>query len=59
VALRQRRPGASRGLLGELRRPSPLSFPRLVDRTREQASSAKLADRVRRMTAGYERAARR
>jgi len=51
--------GASRVLLVEPRRPSPLSFPILVDRTREQVSSEKLADRVRRMTAGYERAARR
>lgn len=40
-------------------RPSPLSFPILVDRTREQVSSEKLADRVRRLTASLDRAARR
>jgi ATP-dependent Lhr-like helicase len=51
--------GASRVLLVEPRRPSPLSFPILVDRTREQVSSEKLADRVRRMTASHERTARR
>ena len=51
--------GTSRVLLMEPRRPSPLSFPILVDRTREQVSSEKLADRVRRMTASHERTARR
>ena len=49
---------AGRVLLVEPSRPSPLSFPILVDRTREQVSSEKLADRVRRMTASHERAAR-
>ncbi len=39
----------------ELDRPSPLAFPILVDRTREQVSSEKLADRIRRMTAALER----
>jgi ATP-dependent Lhr-like helicase len=39
----------------ELDRASPLSFPILVDRTREKVSSEKLADRVRRMTAALER----
>ncbi len=39
----------SRILLRDLRRPSPLSFPLLVDRTRNRVSSEKLADRVRRM----------
>ena len=33
------------------------AFPLLVDRTREQVSSEKLADRVRRMRAPLERAA--
>jgi ATP-dependent Lhr-like helicase len=51
--------GTSRILLVEPRRPSPLSFPILVDRAREQVSSEKLADRVRRMTASHERTARR
>ncbi len=35
-------------------RPSPLSFPILVDRTRTRISSEKLADRVRRMVAQIE-----
>jgi len=34
-----------------IQRPSPLSFPILVDRTRHRLSSEKLADRIRRMTA--------
>jgi ATP-dependent Lhr-like helicase len=51
--------GRSRVLLVEPRRPSPLSFPILVDRTREQVSSEKLVDRVRRMTASHERSAGR
>jgi ATP-dependent Lhr-like helicase len=33
-----------------LKRPSPLSFPILVDRTRHRLSSEKLADRIRRMS---------
>ena len=40
-------------------RPSPLSFPLLVDRMRQHLSSEKLADRVRRMTLSLERAADR
>ena len=36
-------------------RPTPLAFPLLVDRTRAKLSSEKLVDRVRRMTAQYER----
>ena len=39
----------------DLDRPSPLGFPIVVDRTREQVSSEKLADRVRRMTVALER----
>ena len=35
----------------DIDRPSPLSFPILVDRTRHRVSSEKLADRIRRMTA--------
>jgi len=37
--------------LKDIERPSPLSFPILVDRTRHRVSSEKLADRIRRMTA--------
>jgi ATP-dependent Lhr-like helicase len=37
-------------------RPSPLSFPILVDRTRHRVSSEKLADRIRRMSAAAEKA---
>jgi ATP-dependent Lhr-like helicase len=40
-------------------RPTPFAFALLVDRAREQVSSEKLADRVRRMAAPLERAARR
>lgn len=35
----------------DIERPSPLSFPILIDRTRHRISSEKLADRIRRMTA--------
>ena len=35
----------------------PLAFPLIVDRAREQLTSEKLSDRVRRMTAPLERAA--
>jgi ATP-dependent helicase Lhr and Lhr-like helicase len=38
-------------------RPTPLAFPLLVDRAREQVSSEKFVDRVRRMVAPLERAA--
>ena len=38
-------------------RPTPLAFPLLVDRAREQVSSEKLADRIRRMVAPLEKAA--
>ncbi len=53
------RMAAGRVTIAELERPSPLSFPILVDRTREQVTTEKLEDRVRRMTAAYERAAAR
>jgi len=36
-------------------RPTPLSFPLLVDRTRARLSTEKLSDRVKRMTAMAER----
>ncbi len=48
---------SSRIRLIDIDRPSPLSFPLLVDRTRNRVSSEKLADRVRRMTRQLERAA--
>ncbi len=43
----------SRGVvrLLDIERPSPLSFPILVDRSRHRLSSEKLADRIRRMSA--------
>ncbi len=43
----------SRGVveIKDIARPSPLSFPILVDRTRHRVSSEKLADRIRRMSA--------
>ena len=41
----------------EVERPTPLAFPLLVDRAREQVSSEKLANRVRRMAAPLEREA--
>jgi ATP-dependent Lhr-like helicase len=44
-------------VISELERPAPFAFPLLVDRAREQVSSEKLADRVRRMRAPLERAA--
>ena len=50
---------AGRVAIAELERPSPFAFPLLVDRAREQVSSEKLADRVRRMRAPLERAAAR
>jgi len=41
----------------EVERPTPLAFGLLVDRAREQVSSEKLADRIRRMAAPLEKAA--
>ena len=43
----------------EVERPHPLAFPLLVDRAREQVTSEKLGDRIRRMVAPLERAAER
>jgi ATP-dependent Lhr-like helicase len=41
----------------EVERPTPLAFPLLVDRAREQVTSEKLGDRIRRMAAPLEKAA--
>ncbi|MBA2457841.1 MAG: DNA ligase-associated DEXH box helicase, partial [Gemmatimonadales bacterium] len=41
----------------EVERPTPLAFPLLVDRAREQLTSEKLANRIRRMVAPLEKAA--
>ena len=41
----------------DVKRPTPFSFPLLVDRLREQLSSEKLADRIRRMQVSLEKAA--
>jgi ATP-dependent helicase Lhr and Lhr-like helicase len=41
----------------DVERPTPLAFALLVDRTREQVSSEKFLDRVRRLVAPLERAA--
>ena len=41
----------------DVERPTPLAFPLLVDRAREQLTSEKLADRIRRMAAPLEQAA--
>lgn len=48
---------SSKVRLLDIKRPSPLAFPLLVDRTRNRVSSEKLADRVRRMTKEQERVA--
>ncbi len=48
---------AGRVTLVDVERPTPLAFALIVDRAREQVSSEKLADRVRRMVAPLERAA--
>jgi ATP-dependent Lhr-like helicase len=39
----------------DVARPTPLAFPLLVDRSRAKLSSEKLVDRVKRMTAQFER----
>ena len=49
--------GGGRVTVIETERPTPFAFPLIVDRAREQLTSEKLADRVRRMTAPLERAA--
>jgi ATP-dependent Lhr-like helicase len=43
----------------DVERPTPLAFPLLIDRAREQVSSEKFLDRVRRLVAPLERAAER
>jgi ATP-dependent Lhr-like helicase len=43
--------------ISEVERPTPLAFALLVDRAREQVSSEKFLDRVRRLVAPLERAA--
>ncbi len=48
---------AGRVSVVEVERPTPLAFPLIVDRAREELSSEKLADRVRRMAEPLERAA--
>jgi ATP-dependent helicase Lhr and Lhr-like helicase len=48
---------AGRISIKDVERPTPLAFALLVDRAREQVSSEKLLDRVRRMVAPLERAA--
>jgi ATP-dependent Lhr-like helicase len=48
---------AARVMLTEPKRFTPLSFPLLVDRTRNKVSSEKLADRIARMQLALERAA--
>ena len=40
-----------------MERATPLAFPLLVDRAREELTSEKLADRVRRMLGPLEKAA--
>jgi ATP-dependent Lhr-like helicase len=51
------RVAAGRVSVVDVERPTPLAFPLLVDRAREQVSSEKLGDRIRRMVAPLERAA--
>ncbi|MEO6055320.1 MAG: ligase-associated DNA damage response DEXH box helicase [Gemmatimonadales bacterium] len=41
----------------DVERPTPLAFPLLVDRAREQVTSEKLGDRIRRLAAPLEKAA--
>jgi ATP-dependent Lhr-like helicase len=48
---------AGRVSVVDVERPTPLAFPLLVDRAREQVTSEKLADRIRRMAAPLEKAA--
>ena len=52
-----RRLAAARVVITEPKRFTPLSFPLLVDRTRNKVSSEKLADRIARMQLALERAA--
>jgi ATP-dependent Lhr-like helicase len=48
---------AGRVTISDVERPTPLAFGLLVDRAREQVSSEKFLDRVRRLSAPLERAA--
>jgi ATP-dependent helicase Lhr and Lhr-like helicase len=48
---------AGRVSVVDVARPTPLAFPLLVDRAREQVTSEKLADRIRRLAAPLEKAA--
>jgi ATP-dependent Lhr-like helicase len=48
---------ASRVVITEPKRVTPLAFPLLVDRTRERVSSESLTDRIRRMQVALEKAA--
>jgi ATP-dependent helicase Lhr and Lhr-like helicase len=48
---------AGRITVSDVERPTPLAFALLVDRAREQVSSEKFLDRVRRLAAPLERAA--
>ena len=48
---------AGRVTVVDVERPTPLAFGLLVDRAREQVSSEKLGDRIRRMVAPLEKAA--
>ena len=50
---------AGRITVVDVERPTPLAFALLVDRAREQVSSEKFLDRVRRLAAPLERAAAR
>jgi ATP-dependent Lhr-like helicase len=43
--------------LHQIKRPTPLAFPLLVERMRESMSSEKLADRIRRMVSDLEKSA--
>jgi ATP-dependent Lhr-like helicase len=51
------RVGTGRVTVVEVERPTPLAFPLLVDRAREQLTSEKLADRIRKLAAPLEKAA--
>jgi ATP-dependent Lhr-like helicase len=51
--------GSGRVSVVDVERPTPLAFPLLVDRAREQVTSEKLGDRIRRMAAPLEKAADR
>jgi ATP-dependent Lhr-like helicase len=48
---------ASRVVLTEPKRPTPLAFPLVVDRNRDKVSSESLSDRIRRMQLSLEKAA--